>query len=216
MWILALILKWTLAWFMKLNEWKHLCRQFLLLLRSLCLIVLFFFLYFCILSHFKIIKCFVKSLIATSIYFLLKWYWKKKIWKVFVGFQRLGTQIDILVSQTASICQYEVFFKPIWPSGLGNNFRCKRITVQTLLSLEFAMQTNLEHHIITTWDLAQSWSISLWYFKEHTFLIDTRKSDLEQGPEYSFLRRFLFWCIEVSCFYREISWDNQFMRTRVD
>lgn len=74
----------------------------------------------------------------------------------------------------------EVFFKSIWPSGLGNNFRCKRITVQTLLSLEFAMQINLEHHIITTWDLAQSWSISIWYFKEHAFLIDTRKSDLEQ------------------------------------
>lgn len=110
----------------------------------------------------------------------------------------------------------EVFFKSIWPSGLGNNFRCKRITVQTLLSLEFAMQINLEHHIITTWDLAQSWSISIWYFKAHAFLIDTRKSDLEQGPEYSFLRRFLFWCTEVSCLYWEISWDNQFMRTRVD
>ena len=33
-----------------------------------------------------------------------------------------------------------------WPSGLSNYFVCKRFGVQTLLwSLEFVIQTNLEH-----------------------------------------------------------------------
>ena len=37
----------------------------------------------------------------------------------------------------------------IWPSGLGNNFVCKRVAVQTLLwSLEFMIQINLEHNTI--------------------------------------------------------------------
>ena len=47
-----------------------------------------------------------------------------------------------------------------WPSGLGNYFVYKRFTVQTLLwSLEFVIQTNLEHVTITVWNLAWSWSI---------------------------------------------------------
>ena len=48
----------------------------------------FFFLFslhFCFLGHFKIIWCFAKSLIATSTHFLLKYNWKEKTWKVFVG-----------------------------------------------------------------------------------------------------------------------------------
>ena len=34
---------------------------------------------FCLLSHFQIIRCIVKSLIATSMYFLLKYNWKKNL-----------------------------------------------------------------------------------------------------------------------------------------
>ena len=37
----------------------------------------------------------------------------------------------------------------VWPSGLGNDFVCKRLAVQTLpWSLEFVIQTNLEHDTI--------------------------------------------------------------------
>ena len=45
---------------------------------SFCVIVFLFCLHFCLLSHFKIIRCIVKSLIATSKYFLLEYNWKKK------------------------------------------------------------------------------------------------------------------------------------------
>ena len=39
--------------------------------------------------------------------------------------------------------------KLLWPSGLGNDFECKRFTVQTLLwSLEFVIQINLEQNTI--------------------------------------------------------------------
>ena len=37
----------------------------------------FFCLHFCLLSHFEIIRCIVKSLFDTSTYFLLKYNWKK-------------------------------------------------------------------------------------------------------------------------------------------
>ena len=65
---------------------------FLLLLQPLCLIVLFC-LHFCILSHFEIIRCIVKSLIATSMKFFFKNNWKMKTWeKKFFGHQGSGTQ----------------------------------------------------------------------------------------------------------------------------
>ena len=48
------------------------------LLWPLCLIIFLFSLHFCILRHFKIIRCIAKSLIATSTYFLLKSNWKKE------------------------------------------------------------------------------------------------------------------------------------------
>ena len=47
--------------------------------------------------------------------------------------------------------------KMIRPSGLGNDFVCKRFAVQTLLwSLEFVIQINLEHDTIATSNLARS------------------------------------------------------------
>ena len=60
----------------------------------------FFCLHFCILSHFKIIRCIVKSFIATSRYFLLKYNWKNKTWKVLFGQEGLGAQTGIQVSLT--------------------------------------------------------------------------------------------------------------------
>ena len=53
--------------------------------RPLCLIVFLFWLHFCILSYFKIIRCIVKSMIATSTYFLLKYNWKKENLKSVFG-----------------------------------------------------------------------------------------------------------------------------------
>ena len=53
-----------------------------------CLIAFLFHLYFCILSNFEIIRCIVKALIASSMYFLLKYNWKKKIWKVLFRWQK--------------------------------------------------------------------------------------------------------------------------------
>ena len=49
---------------------------------DLCLIVFLICLHFYILSHFEIIRCIVKSLNATSTYFLFKYNWKKKTWKL--------------------------------------------------------------------------------------------------------------------------------------
>ena len=83
----------------QLNEWKHFCWQFLLSLQHLCLIFFLLCLHFCILSHFEIIRYIVKSLIATSTYFLLKYNLKKKTWKLFFGRQSLDTQTSIPVSQ---------------------------------------------------------------------------------------------------------------------
>ena len=91
---------------------KTLSLKFLLSLRLLCLIVFLFCLHFCILKPFEIIRCIVKSLIATWTFFLLlllvflfllKYNWKKKTWKVFFGRQSLGVQTGIPVSQTAWI-----------------------------------------------------------------------------------------------------------------
>ena len=73
--------KRTFSWSITyVNKWK--C--------SFCLIVFFFCLHFCLLSHFKIIRCIVKSVIANSTYFLLKCNWENKTWKVFFGRQSLG------------------------------------------------------------------------------------------------------------------------------
>ena len=46
-----------------------------------------FGLHFYILSHLQIIRCIVKSLIATSTYFLSKYNWKNRGWKIFFGCQ---------------------------------------------------------------------------------------------------------------------------------
>ena len=89
-----------LLWSNKYFSWH------LFLLRPLCLFVFLFCLHFCIQSHVEIIRCMVKSLVATStyIYIFLKYYWKKKTWKVFLGHESLGTQACILVSQMVWIC----------------------------------------------------------------------------------------------------------------
>ena len=63
------------------NEWIHFRWQFFLLL----FIVFLFWQHFCILRIFKIIRCTVKSLIATSIYFLLNYNRKRKLEKCFLG-----------------------------------------------------------------------------------------------------------------------------------
>ena len=67
-------------------------------------------LHFSILSHFKIIRCIVKSLIATSTYFLLKHNWKKNLKSVF-GRQSLGAETGIPFFQTARMrhCQLVTF-----------------------------------------------------------------------------------------------------------
>ena len=53
--------------------------------RPLCLIVFLFCLHFCVLNYFEIIRCIVKSVIATSTYFLLKYNWKKENLKSVFG-----------------------------------------------------------------------------------------------------------------------------------
>ena len=70
--------------------------------------------YFCILSHFKLLRCTVKSLITTLTYFLLKYNWKKKTSKVFFRRQSLSTQKIIPVSQTARIrhCTQSITYVP--------------------------------------------------------------------------------------------------------
>ena len=64
--------------------------------QPLYLIVFLFCLHLCILSHFKIITSTVKSLITTSRYFLLKYNWKRKSWKVFVHPNRYPSLPDDL------------------------------------------------------------------------------------------------------------------------
>ena len=49
--------------------------------------------------------------------------------------------------QTAMVSSYRL--KALSPSGLGNDFVCKRFAVQTILwLLKFAIQKNLEHDTI--------------------------------------------------------------------
>ena len=60
------------AWFiMCLNEWKHVCKQSPFCFSFFCLVGFLFCLHFCLLSY-KIIRCIVKSLIATPTQVLLK------------------------------------------------------------------------------------------------------------------------------------------------
>ena len=59
--------------------------RFLLLIRSFGGIFFLVSLYACLLSHFKVIRCIAKLLIATSTYFLFKYSWKKKLNKCFLG-----------------------------------------------------------------------------------------------------------------------------------
>ena len=90
-------------WTHKASPWFMVIRK---IFKILPLLVSLFFtcLHFCLLSHLKIFRCFVKSLIATSTYFLLKHNWKKENLKSFFGHQTLGTQTSIMVSQTTWIC----------------------------------------------------------------------------------------------------------------
>ena len=73
---------------------------------DLCLFVFLFCLHFCIQSRVEIIRCMVKSLVATStyIYIFFELLLKKKTRKVFFGRESLGTQACILVSQMVWIC----------------------------------------------------------------------------------------------------------------
>ena len=86
----------------KIVSWNVLTMHSLALsaLRFLCLIV---FLFLCIC---QMIQCIVKSLIATSTYFLFKCNWKNKTWKKLFQHQSLGTQTSIPVSQTTWIRPY--------------------------------------------------------------------------------------------------------------
>ena len=73
---------------------------------SYYLIVFLLCLHVYLLSHFRSIRCIVKSLIATLTLFLLKYNWKKKISKVSLGHQDLGGQTSIPVFQMAWICHW--------------------------------------------------------------------------------------------------------------
>ena len=72
------------------NWTRNFRRQFLLLLRPLFVTLFLSCLHFCLLRHFEIIRCFVKSLIATSTYFLLIYNRKTKTWKVFFWATEFG------------------------------------------------------------------------------------------------------------------------------
>ena len=67
----------------------------LLLFSSVCI-------YF---KQFWIIRCIMKPLIASSMYFYWNTTEKKKAWKLFFGCQSFGAQTGIPVIQTAWICQ---------------------------------------------------------------------------------------------------------------
>ena len=79
----------------------------------------------CLLSHLEIIRYIMKSMIANSMYFLLKYNWKKKTWKVFFGQPSFGTQTGIAVSQTAWIyqCKHLYFFYKCKLYGSFNSCR---------------------------------------------------------------------------------------------
>ena len=91
----------------QLNEWKHLQSQFLFSLQPICLNVFLFSLNFCILSHFKIINVLWNHWLPLQC-ILVKYNREKKTWKVFFGWQSLGVQTGIPVSQLAYIrlCMY--------------------------------------------------------------------------------------------------------------
>ena len=82
---------------------------------SFCPIVFLFCLHFCRLSHFEIIRCIVKSLITTLTYFLFKYNWRNKTWKLLFWCQSLGSQTIIPVSQMArklpSTYQWNILLK---------------------------------------------------------------------------------------------------------
>ena len=111
------ILAWFITWF---NKWKHFSWQFLLSLWPLCLIVFPFSLHFLYSKLFRN-RCILKSLIATSTNFLLKKNWKKKTWKVLFRRQSLGSQVEILVSQTAEICHCSLY-SSLHTLGLGSKY----------------------------------------------------------------------------------------------
>ena len=83
---------------------KRIFVKFLLPLPPLVSLFFFLHLYFCILSNFEIIRCIVKTLIAFSMYFLLKYNWKKKIWKVLFRWQK-----------------FLVYRSPNWPEYITGN-----------------------------------------------------------------------------------------------
>ena len=85
-----------------LNKWKQFSRQFPL---SLLRLFFSFCLHFCLLSHFEIIRCIVKSLIATSMYFFSWNKTEKKLTKYFLG-TSLGAQTGNPVYQTIWICPW--------------------------------------------------------------------------------------------------------------
>ena len=87
--------------FMYLNEWKHFHWEFLLALTSIYFIVFLFCLHFCLLGNLEIIRCIVKSMIAPSMYLLLKYSWKKKTWKSFLGTRIRAPKL--------------VYWSPKWP-----------------------------------------------------------------------------------------------------
>ena len=86
-----------------LGQFIQFCEFSSIALTSFSLIVFLFYLHFCLLSYFEIIRCFMKSLMTTSTYFLMTYNWKKKIWKVIFGCQNFGIQAGIPVFQMAWI-----------------------------------------------------------------------------------------------------------------
>ena len=70
-------------------------------LTSICFIIFLFYLHFCLLSNLEIIRCIVKSMIAPSMYLLLKYSWKKKTWKSFLGTRIRAPKL--------------VYWSPKWP-----------------------------------------------------------------------------------------------------
>ena len=80
---------------------------------SYCLIVFLFCLHFLPSKPFQKNEMHCESLILTSTYFLLKYNWRKKTWKVFFGLQSLGTHRGILVSQTAWIRHWQIIIRQV-------------------------------------------------------------------------------------------------------
>ena len=100
----------------------------------------FFCVCFCLLSHFKIIRCTAKSLITTSTCFLLKCKWKKNL-KVFFGRQSLGAPTGLPVSQTTWIRHWSVSF---WHCSKG--WDIANITQLSLNDLWFFSVSSVYRH----------------------------------------------------------------------